>query len=65
MNQDVPDNTEVSDGEQNGVNIPSRKLTLTHSQSEKLLQLTKEYYQQEKELKERYHETVRTMICML
>ena len=56
MNQDVPENTEVTDGEQNAVNVPCRKLT--QSQSEDLLQLTKKYYLNERDCKEKYHEVV-------
>ena len=59
MTQEGSDKTDVTDSEQNLVSAPCRKLT--QSQSEKLLHLTKEYYHQEKELKEKYHEVVREL----
>ena len=55
MNQDVPENTEVTD-DQNVVNVPCRKLT--QLQSEELIQLTKKYYLLERDCREKYHETV-------
>lgn len=53
VNQEVPEYLE-SDTDLMG--------KLTRSQSEKLLLVTKEYYQQEKELKEKYHDIVNTLL---
>lgn len=56
LTQDVTTTTELSEHHETETTVNSCKLP--RSQSEKLLVMTKDYYYQEKELKEKYHEIV-------